>query len=99
MVGYLVAKSFDFTAYTISNKCRLGDMNSRTISYTLEDAHNSSRRIFIVGKKFAKLKGVKWAALNAWSASAASTFKHSFKVDPLFRLGTDTRRSCIYGMS
>ena len=85
----LVAKSFDFTAYTISNKCRLGDMNSRTISYTLEDAHNSSRRIFIVGKKFAKLKGVKWAALNAWSASTASTFKHSFKVDPLFRLGTE----------
>lgn len=85
----LVAKSFDFTAYTISNKCRLGDMNSRTVSYTLEDAHNSSRSISIVAKKFAKLKGVKWAALNAWSASIASTFKHSFKVDPLFRLGTE----------
>jgi tRNA A-37 threonylcarbamoyl transferase component Bud32/predicted nucleotidyltransferase len=83
----LVAKSFDFTAYTISNKSRLGDMNSRTISYRLEDAHN--RSISIVAKKFAKLKGVKWAALNAWSASTASTFKHSFKVDPLFRLGTE----------
>ena len=84
-----VAKSFDLTAYTISNKCRLGDMNSRTISYTLENAHNSSRSISIVAKKFGKLKGVKWAALNAWSASTASTFKHSFKVDPLFRLGTE----------
>ena len=73
-------------------------MNSRTISYTLEDA-NSSRSISIVAKKFAKLKGVKWAVLNAWSASTASTYKHSFKVDPLFRLGTGTRRSCIYGMS
>ena len=94
-----VAKSFDLTAYTISNKCRLGDMNSRTISYTLENAHNSSRSISIVAKKFGKLKGVKWAALNAWSASTASNFKHSFKVDPLFRLGTGTKRSCIYGMS
>ena len=64
-------------------------MNSRTISYTLENAHNSSRSISIVAKKFGKLKGVKWAALNAWSASTASTFKHSFKVDPLFRLGTE----------
>jgi tRNA A-37 threonylcarbamoyl transferase component Bud32/predicted nucleotidyltransferase len=85
----LVAKSSGFTAYTVSNKSRLGDMNSRTISYTLADAHNSSRSISIVAKKFAKLKGVKWAALNAWSASTASTFKHSFKVDPLFRLGTE----------
>lgn len=85
----LVAKSSGLTAYTISNKSRLGDMNSRTISYTLEDAHNSSRSISIVAKKFAKLKGVKWAALNVWSLSTASIFKHSFKVDPLFRLGTE----------
>lgn len=85
----LVAKSSGFTAYNISNKCRLGDINSRTISYTLKDAHNSNSSISIVAKKFAKSKGVKWAALNAWSASTASTFKHSFKVDPLYRLGTE----------
>jgi tRNA A-37 threonylcarbamoyl transferase component Bud32/predicted nucleotidyltransferase len=91
----LVAKSSGFTAYTVSNKSRLGDMNSRTISYTLADAHNSSRCISIVAKKFAKLKGVKWAALNAWSASTASTFKHSFKVDPLFRLGTEYKALMI----
>jgi tRNA A-37 threonylcarbamoyl transferase component Bud32 len=38
----------------------------------------------IVVKKYAKTKGVKWAALNVWTSQV-----RRFKVDPLFRLGNE----------
>src|SRR5919108_2715328 len=87
----LVARSSGLVQYYISKKIRLGDINSRTICYTLQDtsALGHSNRISIVAKKFATLKGAKWAALNFWSFSMGSHFKHYFKVDPLFRLGTE----------
>lgn len=85
----LVAKSSGLVRYTISKKIRLGDINSRTVCYTLQDTSVLSHSISIVAKKFATLKGAKWAALNFWSFSVGSHFKHSFKVDPLFRLGNE----------
>ena len=85
----LVAKSSGLVRYAISKKIRLGDINSRTVCYTLQDTSVLSHSISIVAKKFATLKGAKWAALNFWSFSVGSHFKHSFKVDPLFRLGNE----------
>jgi len=85
----LVAKSSGLVRYAISKKIRLGDINSRTVCYTLQDTSVLGHSISIVAKKFATLKGAKWAALNFWSFSVGSHFKHSFKVDPLFRLGNE----------
>lgn len=85
----LVAKSLGLVRYALSKKIRLGDINSRTVCYTLQDTSVSGHSISIVAKKFATLKGAKWAALNFWSFSTGSHFKHSFKVDPLFRLGNE----------
>jgi tRNA A-37 threonylcarbamoyl transferase component Bud32/predicted nucleotidyltransferase len=85
----LVAKSLGLVRYAISKKIRLGNINSRTVCYTLQDTSVSGYSISIVAKKFATLKGAKWAALNFWSFSTGSHLKHSFKVDPLFRLGTE----------
>jgi tRNA A-37 threonylcarbamoyl transferase component Bud32/predicted nucleotidyltransferase len=85
----IVAKSLGLIQYMISRKTRLGDMNSRTMCYTLQDYSISGRSVSIVAKKFSTLKGVKWAALNFWSLSTGSHFKHSFKVDPSYRLGTE----------
>lgn len=85
----LVAKSSGLVRYAISKKIRLGDINSRTVCYTLQDTSVLGHSISIVAKTFATLKGAKWAALNFWSFSVGSHFKHSFKVDPLFRLGNE----------
>jgi tRNA A-37 threonylcarbamoyl transferase component Bud32 len=62
---------------------RLGDPNSRTLLYTLK--HRGGELMLAV-KKFARAKSVKWAALSVWTAPVKK-----FRIDPLFRLGTEYR--------
>ena len=83
-----IAKSAGLTRYT-SVKTRLGDINSRTICYTLQDTSIHDRNISVVAKKFATLKGLKWTALNFWCSSLGWLKKRYYKVDPLERLGTE----------
>jgi tRNA A-37 threonylcarbamoyl transferase component Bud32/predicted nucleotidyltransferase len=83
-----IAKSAGITQYT-SMKHRLGDINSRTICYTLQDTSIHNRSKSVVAKKFATLKGLKWAALNFWYGSLGWFKKRSYKIDPLERLGTE----------
>ena len=83
-----IAESAGIIQYT-TRKIRLGDINSRTICYTLQDTSIYDRSISIVAKRFATLKGVKWAALNFWSMSTGLLKKRSYKVDSLERLGTE----------
>jgi tRNA A-37 threonylcarbamoyl transferase component Bud32/predicted nucleotidyltransferase len=83
-----IAKSAGITQYT-SVKHRLGDINSRTVCYTLQDTSIHNRSISVVVKKFATLKGLKWAALNFWYFSSGRFKKRSHKIDPLERLGTE----------
>jgi tRNA A-37 threonylcarbamoyl transferase component Bud32/predicted nucleotidyltransferase len=86
----VIAKSVGLrSSYLISNKRRLGNINSKTMSYTLTDPYDSNYSKTIVAKKYAKIKGVKWAALNIWTSNTRALLKHPFKVDPLFRLGTE----------
>jgi tRNA A-37 threonylcarbamoyl transferase component Bud32 len=84
-----VAKSSGLPFYTIIRRVHLGSVNSRTICCTLQDTYDSNRSLSVVAKKFATLKGVKWAALNLWAISSHSLSKYPLKVDPLFRLGTE----------
>lgn len=83
-----IAKSAGILQYA-SVKQRLGDINSRTIRYTLQDISIHNRSISVVVKKFATLKGLKWAALNFWYSSLGWLKNHSYKIDPLERLGTE----------
>lgn len=83
-----IAKSAGITQYTLV-KQRLGDINSRTICYTLQDTSIHNRSISVVVKKFATLKGLKWAALNLWYSSLGWFKKRSYRIDPLERLGTE----------
>jgi tRNA A-37 threonylcarbamoyl transferase component Bud32/predicted nucleotidyltransferase len=83
-----IAKSAGITQYT-SVKTRLGDINSRTICYTLHDTSIHNRSVSVVAKKFATLKGLKWAVLNFWYSSLGWFKKRYYKVDPLERLGTE----------
>jgi tRNA A-37 threonylcarbamoyl transferase component Bud32/predicted nucleotidyltransferase len=83
-----IAKSAGITQYT-SAKFRLGDINSRTICYSLQDNLIHNRSVSVVAKKFATLKGLKWAALNFWYISLGWFKKCSYKIDPLERLGTE----------
>lgn len=64
--------------YSVKAKKRLGDVNSRTMLYVLRDG----RRVAV--KELAKTKAVKWAALSVWTAPVKR-----FKIDPLFRLGSE----------
>jgi len=83
-----IAKSAGIIQYA-SVKQRLGDINSRTIRYTLQDTSIHNRSISVVVKKFSTLKGLKWAALNFWYSSLGWLKNHSYKIDPLERLGTE----------
>ena len=80
----IIAKSAGFSRYILSKKKRLGDISSRTISYTLTNSDNENQKKVIVAKEIPKLKGVKWAALSVWTMPVKR-----FRVDPLFRLGTE----------
>ncbi|HZB16449.1 MAG TPA: nucleotidyltransferase domain-containing protein [Nitrososphaeraceae archaeon] len=79
----IIANNVSFKRYSISNKRRLGNVDSRTICFTLKN-HDDNNYKTIVVKQYAKTKGVKWAALNLWTSQG-----RRFKVDPLFRLGNE----------
>lgn len=64
-------------------KRRLGNPNSRTLLYSLGHKNGELK---IAAKELARSKSVKWAALNMWTAQVKK-----FKVDPMFRLGTEYR--------
>jgi tRNA A-37 threonylcarbamoyl transferase component Bud32/predicted nucleotidyltransferase len=79
--GRLVVESRDWLGdlgYSVSRKRRLGNVNSRTVLYVLDDG----RKLAV--KELAKTKAVKWAALSIWTAPVKR-----FRVDPLFRLGSE----------
>jgi tRNA A-37 threonylcarbamoyl transferase component Bud32/predicted nucleotidyltransferase len=79
--GRLVVDSRDWLddlGYSVTRKKRLGNVNSRTMLYVLDD-----KRMIAV-KELAKTKAVKWAALSLWTAPVKR-----FRVDPLFRLGSE----------
>ncbi len=68
----------DDLGYSVARKKRLGNVNSRTMLYVLKDG----RKVAV--KELAKSKAVKWAALSLWTAPVKR-----FRVDPLFRLGSE----------
>ena len=79
--GTLIVDSKDWLddlGYSVSSKKRLGNVNSRTMLYVLESGSK------IAVKELAKSKAAKWAALSLWTAPVKR-----FRVDPLFRLGTE----------
>jgi tRNA A-37 threonylcarbamoyl transferase component Bud32/predicted nucleotidyltransferase len=81
--GRLVVDGRDWLGdlgYSVDGKKRLGNVNSRTMLYVLED----SRKVVV--KELARSKAVKWAALSLWTSPVKR-----FKVDPLFRLGSEYR--------
>jgi tRNA A-37 threonylcarbamoyl transferase component Bud32 len=79
--GRLVAGGRDWLGelgYSVKAKKRLGNVNSRTMLYVLDDG-----RRFAV-KEHARTKAVKWAALSVWTAPVKR-----FRIDPLMRLGSE----------
>jgi len=76
-----LAGSLGLSNYSIATKRRLGDINSRTVLYVLKDDLGAHK---IAVKELAKSKAVKWAALSLWTAPVKR-----FKVDPMFRLGSE----------
>ena len=66
--------------YSVSKK-RLGNLNSRTVLYVIKHDLGEYK---IAVKELAKSKAVKWAALSLWTSPVKR-----FKVDPLFRLGSE----------
>jgi tRNA A-37 threonylcarbamoyl transferase component Bud32/predicted nucleotidyltransferase len=62
--------------YSVFEKKRLGNINSRTMLYVLADGSK------IAVKELARTKAVKWAALSLWTSPVKR-----FRVGPLFRLG------------
>ncbi|HVX02849.1 MAG TPA: nucleotidyltransferase domain-containing protein [Nitrososphaera sp.] len=69
--------------YSSVEKRRLGNPNSRTLLYTLKHGNGELK---IAAKELARAKSVKWAALSMWTAQVKK-----FKIDPMFRLGTEYR--------
>jgi tRNA A-37 threonylcarbamoyl transferase component Bud32/predicted nucleotidyltransferase len=79
--GKLIVNSKDWLGvlgYSVTRKKRLGNVNSRTMLYVLESGSK------IAVKELAKTKAAKWAALSLWTAPVKK-----FRVDPLFRLGSE----------
>ena len=79
----LIAKNVHFQRYSISNKDRLGKIDSRTIRFTLTNLDDNTEKMIVI-KDYAKTKGVKWAALSIWTSQVKR-----LRVDPLFRLGNE----------
>lgn len=79
----LIAKKVHFQRYSISNKHRLGKIDSRTIRFALTNLDDNTEKMIVV-KDYAKTKGVKWAALSIWTSQVKR-----LRVDPLFRLGNE----------
>jgi predicted nucleotidyltransferase len=63
----LIAKNVHFQRYSISNKDRLGKIDSRTIRFTLTNLDDNTEKLIVI-KDYAKTKGVKWAALSIWTS-------------------------------
>ncbi|AIF82860.1 Mn2+-dependent serine/threonine protein kinase [Candidatus Nitrososphaera evergladensis SR1] len=78
-----VAQAHGISSGYSAKKRRLGNPNSRTMLYTLK--HGGSE-LKIAAKELARTKSVKWAALSMWTAQVKK-----FKVDPMYRLGTEYR--------
>jgi tRNA A-37 threonylcarbamoyl transferase component Bud32 len=79
--GRLIVDSKDWLddlGYSVTRKKRLGNVNSRTVLYVLDDGRT------IAVKELAKTKAVKWAALSLWTAPVKR-----FRIDPLLRLGSE----------
>lgn len=72
-------------SYYSLRKKRLGDINSQTVLYIIK-MQSLSEEYKIVVKELTKSKAVKWAALSLWTAPVKR-----FKIDPLFRLGSEYR--------
>ncbi|UVS67848.1 nucleotidyltransferase domain-containing protein [Nitrososphaera viennensis] len=79
-----VAEAHGISEYS-AKKRRLGNPNSRTMLYTLKH-DDGKNELKIAAKELARTKSVKWAALSMWTAQVKK-----FKVDPMFRLGTEYR--------
>jgi tRNA A-37 threonylcarbamoyl transferase component Bud32 len=79
----LIAKKVHFQRYSISNKHRLGKIDSRTIRFALTNLDDNTEKMIVV-KDYAKTKGVKWAALSIWTSQVKR-----LRVDPLLRLGNE----------
>ncbi len=67
--------------YSVYKKRQLGDVTSRTTLYVIK---HSSGEYKIAVKELAKSKALKWAMLSLWTAPVKR-----FKMDPLFRLGSE----------
>ncbi|HEX2014632.1 MAG TPA: nucleotidyltransferase domain-containing protein [Nitrososphaera sp.] len=76
-----LAKARGIDDFEIVEKRRLGNVNSRTVLHVIR---YDSAYYKVVAKEIAKTKSMKWAALSLWTAPVKR-----FKVDPLFRLGTE----------
>ncbi|MEO9362672.1 MAG: nucleotidyltransferase domain-containing protein, partial [Nitrososphaera sp.] len=79
-----IAEVHGISGYT-AKKRRLGNPNSRTMLYALKHGEEGDE-LKIAVKELARTKSVKWAALSMWTAQVKK-----FKVDPMFRLGTEYR--------
>jgi tRNA A-37 threonylcarbamoyl transferase component Bud32/predicted nucleotidyltransferase len=79
----LIAKNVNFMRYSISNKHRLGKVDSRTVRFTLTNLDDNSNKVMVL-REYSKTKGIKWAALSLWTSQVKR-----FKLDSLFRLGNE----------
>ncbi len=79
-----VATAHGILDYSVKKR-RLGNPNSRTMLLTLKNG-DGSHELKLAAKELARTKSVKWAALSMWTAQVKR-----FKVDPMFRLGTEYR--------
>jgi predicted nucleotidyltransferase len=77
-----VATAHGISKYSVKKR-RLGNPNSRTMLLTLKNG-DGERELKFAAKELARTKSVKWAALSMWTAQVKR-----FKVDPMFRLGTE----------
>jgi tRNA A-37 threonylcarbamoyl transferase component Bud32/predicted nucleotidyltransferase len=80
-----VAGAHGISEYSVKKR-RLGNPNSRTVLCTLLKHGGEGNELKIAAKELARTKSVKWAALSMWTAQVKK-----FKVEPMFRLGTEYR--------
>ncbi len=71
--------------YSISKKLRLGNKNSRTTMYVLKHGSDEYK---IAVKELSRSKALKWAIVGLWSEPV-----RRYRMDPLFRLGSEYKAS------
>lgn len=81
---YEIAKSNGFFRYFISNKSKLGGMNSTSISYTLTNSEDRNQKKVIVVKDLTKSQRGRWPSLRMWTFPG-----RDFRINPLYRLGIE----------